>query len=89
MAKKQRHIRIITKCAEWLQDGPLTTTQLYERYNDYYSWGCTMNEIANILAKNPKFAKNGMVKKQGFLSAYEIETWRLKECHSSNEGESP
>ena len=77
MQFKQVKIRnyIVKKITE---EGPQSTTDLYDAINDHFRHGTTTNSLSNILAKDPQFEKHGMIEQASLLSgSYKICVWKL------------
>ena len=41
--------------------GRANTTQILDHINSRFRWGSSMNQLGNILAKDPRFAKVGFI----------------------------
>jgi len=77
MQFKQVKIRnyIVKKITE---EGPQSTTDLYDAINDHFRHGTTTNSLSNILAKDPQFEKQGMTEQASMLSgSYKVCVWKL------------
>jgi hypothetical protein len=62
------------------EEGPKTTTELYEAINNHFRHGCTSQCLGNLLAKSPDFKKLGMSKQASMLSgSYNVCVWTLSE----------
>ena len=56
------------------------TAEIHEYINNRYKWGCSMNTLTNILAKDPRFVKIGHVKSQQLGGGrYRLCSWSLTE----------
>ena len=60
--------------------GEANTTQIFDHINSKFSWGTSMNQLGNILAKDSRFEKVGFLNNSnshGFRCR--ICVWGLKE----------
>jgi len=56
------------------------TAEIHEHINRIYKWGCSMNTLTNILAKDPRFVKIGHVQSQQLGGGrYRLCNWSLTE----------
>ena len=56
------------------------TAEIHEHINRIYKWGCSMNTLTNILAKDPRFVKIGYVQSQQLGGGrYRLCNWSLTE----------
>jgi len=78
--KGTRHKRMIVKMAQHLNDiGPRNSRQILEHLNNTTRHGSSMNEMGNVLSKNPKwFQKVGTDEVDAEISGhYYIIVWDL------------
>ena len=48
---------------DYLQEnGDCNTVEIFDHLNERFSWGATMNQVGNILAKDCRFSKVGHVR---------------------------
>ena len=51
--------------------------EVFDHLNERFRWGATMNQVGNILAKDPRFAKVGHQRGQFRGSVYTVCVWSL------------
>ena len=39
--------------------GQANTSEIFEHLNNRFCWGATMNQLGNVLARDPRFMKSG------------------------------
>ena len=44
------------------ENGEANTVEIFDHLNTRFSWGATMNQVGNILAKDTRFEKVGHVR---------------------------
>jgi hypothetical protein len=59
------------------EEGRANTVEVFDYLNDRFSWGATMNQVGNILAKDPRFAKVGSVRGLFRGARYSVCLWSL------------
>jgi hypothetical protein len=64
--------------------GRANTVEVFDHLNERFSWGATMNQVGNILSKDPRFEKVGIVR--GFFrgARYSVCLWTLKNRNHSD-----
>ena len=64
--------------------GRANTVEVFDHLNERFSWGATMNQVGNILAKDTRFDKIGHVRGQFRGSTYTVCVWGLRslEAHA-------
>jgi len=53
------------------------TVEVFDHLNDRFAWGATMNQVGNILAKDPRFEKVGHVRGLFRGARYTVCEWSL------------
>ena len=59
------------------EKGTANTVEVFDHLNERFRWGATMNQVGNILAKDPRFAKVGHHRGQFRGSVYRVCVWSL------------
>ena len=59
------------------EKGNANTVEVFDHLNERFRWGATMNQVGNILAKDPRFAKVGHQRGQFRGSVYTVCFWSL------------
>ena len=59
------------------QKGEANTVEIFDHLNTRFSWGATMNQVGNILAKDSRFSKIGHVRGRFRGSTYTVCVWGL------------
>ncbi len=59
------------------QEGTANTVEVFDYLNSRFSWGATMNQVGNILAKDRRFAKIGNVRGLFRGALYSVCVWAL------------
>jgi len=54
------------------------TVEVFDHLNERFSWGATMNQVGNILAKDPRFEKVGNVRGYFRGGRYSVCLWALR-----------
>ena len=72
---RTKRLRAEIECL--LKEGPANTVEIFDHLNDRFKWGATMNQVGNILAKDPRFAKVGHQRGQFRGSVYTVCVWSL------------
>ena len=54
------------------EKGTANTVEVFDHLNERFRWGATMNQVGNILAKDPRFAKVGHQRGQFRGSVYSL-----------------
>ena len=75
MAKNKK---VVEKIKKYLEDGPRTTSDIYDHINNTTKMGITKNCLNNILPKNPLFTKSGHSRVNSGLSTYDQCVWELE-----------
>jgi hypothetical protein len=71
--------RLRKAVAEYLEkNGSSNTVDIFDHLNDRFSWGATMNQVGNILAKDLRFQKVGHVRDFFRGGRYTVCVWDLK-----------
>ena len=77
--------RLRKAVAEYLEiNGSSNTVDIFDHLNDRFSWGATMNQVGNILAKDLRFQKVGHVRDFFRGGRYTVCVWDLTN-NKSNE----
>ena len=62
----------------YLQEhGSCNTVEIFDHLNERFSWGATMNQVGNILAKDCRFSKVGHVRDFFRGGRYTVCVWAL------------
>lgn len=70
--------RLRKAVAEYLEiNGRSHTVDIFDYLNDRFSWGATMNQVGNILAKDLRFQKVGHVRDFFRGGRYTVCVWDL------------
>lgn len=77
---KDRNRLIRTWALKALEDGPATTRELADRFNETYSWGTNPRMLCNVLAKNPDIECLGNVDRYEKGQRFRSTMWGLKEA---------
>ena len=67
------------------ENGRSHTVDIFDHLNSRFSWGATMNQVGNILAKDNRFEKVGHVRDYFRGGRYTVCVWDLA---SDSRGES-
>ena len=59
------------------EKGTANTVEVFDHLNERFRWGATMNQVGNILAKDPRFSKVGRQRGQFRGSVYTVCVWSL------------
>lgn len=59
------------------EKGTANTVEVFDHLNERFRWGATMNQVGNILAKDPRFSKVGQQRGQFRGSVYTVCVWSL------------
>ncbi|MEE3083540.1 MAG: DUF3860 domain-containing protein [Candidatus Thermoplasmatota archaeon] len=59
------------------KEGTANTVEVFDYLNSRFSWGATMNQVGNILAKDRRFAKIGNVRGLFRGTRYSVCVWAL------------
>ena len=59
------------------EKGEANTVEIFDHLNNRFSWGATMNQVGNILAKDSRFVKVGHVRDYFRLGRYTVCVWAL------------
>jgi|TARA_B100000287_G_C20000735_1_gene530456 hypothetical protein len=62
------------------------TVEIFDHLNSRFSWGATMNQVGNILAKDRRFEKVGHVRDFFRGGRYTVCIWSLRGEEISIEG---
>ena len=57
--------------------GRANTVEVFDHLNERFSWGATMNQVGNILAKDSRFEKVGSVRDFFRGARYSVCLWAL------------
>ncbi len=57
--------------------GRANTVEVFDHLNERFSWGATMNQVGNILAKDSRFEKVGSVRDFFRGARYSVCIWSL------------
>ena len=57
--------------------GRANTVEVFDHLNERFSWGATMNQVGNILAKDTRFEKVGNVRDFFRGARYSVCIWSL------------
>ena len=70
--------RLRSAVADYLEaNGRSNTVDIFDHLNDGFSWGATMNQVGNILAKDLRFQKVGHVRDFFRGARYTVCVWDL------------
>ncbi len=61
------------------------TVEVFDHLNERFAWGATMNQVGNILAKDPRFEKVGHVRGLFRGARYTVCEWSLADRSLINE----
>ncbi len=64
-------------CVLLEEKGQQNTVEVFDHLNERFRWGATMNQVGNILAKDPRFTKVGHKRGQFRGSVYTVCVWAL------------
>ena len=68
-------------------NGKCNTVEIFDHLNERFSWGATMNQVGNILAKDRRFSKVGHVRDFFRGGRYTVCVWALaSDSHNGNPG---
>ena len=59
------------------ENGRSNTVEIFDHLNERFSWGATMNQVGNILAKDNRFNKVGHVRDFFRGGRYTVCVWAL------------
>ncbi|PXF20416.1 MAG: hypothetical protein CXX72_04930 [Methanobacteriota archaeon] len=59
------------------ENGHSNTVEIFDHLNERFSWGATMNQVGNILAKDRRFSKVGHVRDFFRGGRYTVCVWAL------------
>ncbi len=59
------------------REGTANTVEVFDYLNTRFSWGATMNQVGNILAKDRRFTKIGNVRGLFRGARYSVCVWTL------------
>ena len=59
------------------ENGRSNTVEIFDHLNERFSWGATMNQVGNILAKDLRFRKVGHVRDFFRGGRYTVCVWAL------------
>ena len=77
--------RLRQAVAEYLAEhGSSNTVDIFDHLNDRFSWGATMNQVGNILAKDLRFQKVGHVRDFFRGGRYTVCVWDLSSISNGN-----
>ena len=62
------------------------TVEVFDHLNERFSWGATMNQVGNILAKDVRFEKVGSVRDFFRGARYSVCLWALSGRNHSGGG---
>jgi len=65
--------------------GRANTVEVFDHLNERFSWGATMNQVGNILAKDSRFEKVGSVRNFFRGARYSVCLWSIS---TRNHGDS-
>jgi hypothetical protein len=65
------------------EKGTANTVEIFDHLNDRFRWGATMNQVGNIMAKDPRFSKVGHVRGPFRGSVYTVCVWGLSQQETS------
>ena len=68
--------------------GRANTVEVFDHLNERFSWGATMNQVGNILAKDLRFEKVGSVRNFFRGARYSDCLWSLSGRDYGNSGPS-
>ena len=68
--------------------GRANTVEVFDHLNERFSWGATMNQVGNILAKDLRFEKVGSVRDFFRGARYSVCLWSLSGRDYGNSGPS-
>ena len=68
--------------------GRANTVEVFDHLNERFSWGATMNQVGNILAKDTRFEKVGSVRDFFRGARYSVCIWALSGRGHSDSGPS-
>jgi|TARA_B100002052_G_scaffold271163_1_gene271870 hypothetical protein len=60
------------------EKGEANTVEIFDHLNTRFSWGATMNQVGNILAKDKRFEKIGHVRDYFRGGKYTVCVWSLR-----------
>ena len=64
------------------------TVEVFDHLNERFSWGATMNQVGNILAKDTRFEKVGSVRNFFRGARYSVCLWSLSRRDHGESGPS-
>jgi len=65
------------------------TVEIFDHLNQRFSWGATMNQVGNILAKDSRFEKVGSVRGLFRGARYAVCLWSLRDNSASQMATQP
>ena len=68
--------------------GRANTVEVFDHLNERFSWGATMNQVGNILAKDTRFEKVGSVRDFFRGARYSVCLWSLSRRDHGDSGPS-
>ena len=68
--------------------GRVNTVEVFDHLNERFSWGATMNQVGNILAKDTRFEKVGSVRDFFRGARYSVCLWALSGRNHGDSGPS-
>jgi hypothetical protein len=68
--------------------GRANTVEVFDHLNERFSWGATMNQVGNILAKDTRFEKVGNVRDFFRGARYSVCIWALSGRNRGDSGPS-
>jgi len=68
--------------------GRANTVEVFDHLNERFSWGATMNQVGNILAKDTRFEKVGSVRNFFRGARYSVCLWSLSGRNHGDAGPS-
>ncbi len=77
MARTTRMRELVVKILEEKEEAH--TRAIFDELNARMKWGATMNQLGNVLAKDPRFQKVKRMERIGNMNGnYSVCVWKLK-----------
>lgn len=84
LSKKHGRLRKwLVVCLE--EKGEASTGEIYDFVNDKLRYGVTMNQLGNLLARDPRIEKLGVVERYSLDHRVRQQVWRIKTEHDKFE----
>ena len=76
MARTTRMRELVVKILEEKEEAHTRAT--FDELNARMKWGATMNQLGNVLAKDPRFQKVSTERIGNLRGSYSVCVWKLK-----------